>query len=122
MEMSPRKIHNVLGHGPKHHNICSIRHMRKYIGHFRKVLRSLPHTPQLLKVHMNNITSTSGANLGPVGQYDLTFRLVNKQCADQFIVLQDACRNVILGLIWKCNYRIGCNWNINGLQYITHNN
>ena len=31
-------------------------------------------------------------------------------------------RYFILGLNWLFNYKIGCNWNINGHQYITHNN
>ena len=41
---------------------------------------------------------------------------------DMFIYLQDLQRNLILGFNWQCNYRIGCNWNANGQQYITHNN
>ena len=36
--------------------------------------RSLPQTPQLLKVCMHKVTSASGANLGPIGQCDLTFK------------------------------------------------
>ena len=86
-----------------------------------KFFRSLPQTPQLLKVHIHKVTSASGANLGPIGQCDLTFRLAKKQCIGRFMILQELCRNIILGLNWQCNYRIGCNWNINGQQYITHN-
>ena len=71
---------------------------------------------------MLKVTSASGANLGPLGQCDLTFRLGNKEFTDRFIVLQDICRNIISGLNWKYNYRISCNWNVNGQQYITHNN
>ena len=66
--------------------------------------------------------SASGANLGPIGQCDLTFKLRKKQFMDRFIVLQDLQRNLILGLNWKCNCRIGCNGNVNGQQYKTHNN
>ena len=65
--------------------------------------------------------SASGANLGPVGQCDFLFWLGNKYFMDRFIVLQDLQRNLILGLNRQCNYRNGCNWNVNGQQYITHN-
>ena len=85
-----------------------------------KFSRSPPQTPQLLKICMHKVTSASEANLGPVGECDLTFRLGNKQFMDSFIVLQDLCRNIIVGLNWQCNYRIGCNWNVNGRQHITH--
>ena len=70
---------------------------------------------------MDNVTSASGTNLGPVGQCDLAFRLGNKQFTERFIILQDLCRNIILRLNWQCNYRIGCNWNVNEQEYITHN-
>ena len=83
---------------------------------------SLSQTPKLLKVSTHKVTSASGANLGPVGQCDLTFRLGNKQFMDRLIILQDLHRNIILGLNWHYPYRIGCNWNVNGQQYITHNN
>ena len=82
----------------------------------------MPQTPQLLNIHVHKVTPASGADLGPVGQCDLTFRLGNEQFTNRFIVLWDLHRNIILGLNWQCNYRIGCNWNIKGQQYITHNN
>ena len=37
-----------------------------------KLFKSLPQTPQLLKVHTHEVMAASGANLGPVGQCDLT--------------------------------------------------
>ena len=43
-----------------------------------RFFRSLLHTPQLLEVCMQKVASASGANLGPIGQCDLTFRLGNK--------------------------------------------
>ena len=84
--------------------------------------RSLQQTPQLLKVRLHKVASANGANLGPVGQCDLTFRLGNKQSTNKLIILWDLCRNIIVGINWQCDYRIGCNWNINGQQDITHNN
>ena len=65
--------------------------------------------------------SAIGVNLSPIGQGNLPFKFGNKQFTNRFITLQDLCRNIILGLNWQCNYRIGCNYNINGKQYITHN-
>ena len=61
----------------------------------KKFFRSLAQTPQLLKVYMHKVTSASGANLGPVGQCDIIFRLGNKQFFDRFIVVQDLQRNLI---------------------------
>ena len=74
----------------------------------KKFFKSSPQTPQLLKVSTHKVTSASRANIGPVGQCDLTFRLGNKKLMDRF-VLQDLHRNFILGLNWQCNYRIGYN-------------
>ena len=44
--------------------------------------RSSLQTPQLLKVHTQIVMSASGANIGPVGQCDLTFRLWNSSQTD----------------------------------------
>ena len=60
--------------------------------------------------------------MGPIGQCDPTFRLGNKQFMNSFIVLQDLWRNPTLGLNWYYKYIIVCSWNVNGQQYITHNN
>ena len=84
-----------------------------------KFFKSLPQTPQLLKVCIYKVMSASRANLGPVGQCDFIFRLGNKQLIDRFTVLHDLHSNIILGLNWQCNFRTGCNWNVNGQQHIT---
>ena len=57
-----------------------------------------------------------------MGQCYLTFRLGNKHFMDWFIIPQDLRRNLILGLNCQFNYSIACNWNINGHQYMAHNN
>ena len=54
-----------------------------------KFFKSLPQTHKLLNVCTHKVTSASGANLGPLGQCDLTFRLRNKQVTDRFIILQE---------------------------------
>ena len=56
----------------------------------------------------------------PIHQCDFMFHLGNKCFTDRFTVLQDPQRNLILGLNWHFNYRIGCKWNVNGQQYTTH--
>ena len=83
---------------------------------------SLPQKSQLLKVCTQTVLSVSGAYLGPIHPCDLKFRLVNEQCMDRLIILQDLQRNVTLGFNWQYNYRIGCNWDVNGQQFITYNN
>ena len=40
-----------------------------------KFSSSLPQTPHLLQVHMYKVKSADGANLGPITQCELTFRL-----------------------------------------------
>ena len=40
---------------------------------------------------------------------------------DKFIILLDSHRDVILGLNWQFNYKIGSNFKINGHHYMTHN-
>ena len=71
---------------------------------------------------MPQVTSASGAYLGSIGQCDPTIRLGNNQFSNRLIILEELHRNIILGLNWQCKYRIGCNCNINGQQYIAHNN
>ena len=63
-----------------------------------KFFKSLHQTPQLFKVCKHKDISPGGANLGPVGQCDLTFRLGNKRFTDGIIVLQYLHRSIILGL------------------------
>ena len=36
------------------------------------------------------------------------------------MVLLDLQSDLILGLNWKFNYKIGCIWNIKGHQYMIH--
>ena len=62
---------------------------------------------------MYEVTSASGANLGPIAYCHLTFRLGNKSFADIFLVPKDLQRSLISGLNWQGSYKIGCIWNIN---------
>ena len=81
----------------------------------------LPQKPKLLKPNACTVTSAIGTDLGPIGQCYLTFNLGNKYFTGKVIVLTELPRNLILGLNWHFNYKIGCNWNINGHQYMAHN-
>ena len=76
---------------------------------------------KLLKSHTHTVTPGSGANLGPIGHWHLTFRLDNKCFTNKSIICKNLPRNLISGLNWHSNYTICCNWNINRHQYITYN-
>ena len=97
------------------------RHRGKYISCFGKVLQVITTNILIIKACMHKVMSAIRANLGPKCQCDLTLRLGSKQFIDSFIFLQELHRNIILEFNWQCNYRIGCNWNVNGHLYITHN-
>ena len=56
--------------------------------------------------HIHIVTSASGANLGPIGQCHLSFKSGNNCFTDNFIVLKDLQRNLILGLKWQSNYKL----------------
>ena len=94
---------------------------KQYISHFRKVFHITTSKTVSNQSTHTKTSSAFGANLSPIRQWNLTFLLGNKHFTHSFIALQDLWWNVI-GLNWQCNYKIGCNWNVNGQQYITHNN
>ena len=81
-------------------------------------------TPQELKLLQSNkctVTSSSCTDVGPIWQCYLTFKLGNKYFTDKVIFLSDLHKDLVLRLNWQFNYKIGCNWNINGHQYMVHN-
>ena len=41
---------------------------------------------------------------------------------DIFIILNNLQHDIILGLLWQCNYRIGCTWNREGKHFLTIKN
>ena len=87
----------------------------------QKFFDSLPQQPKLLASNICTVMSANGTELGLIGHCYLTFQL-KMHFTDKFIVLWNLWRDLILGLNWLFTYRIGCNWNINGYHYITHNN
>ena len=87
----------------------------------QKIFNSLPQKPKQLKSNTCTVTSAICTDLGPIEQCYLTFKVKNMYFTDKFIVLQDLCRDLKLRLNWQFNYKMCCNWNINGHQYMMHN-
>ena len=88
----------------------------------QKFFNTLPQKPKLLKPNACTVTLASGTDLGPIGQCNLTFRLWNKCFTDKFIIFWDLHWDLITGLNWQINYKIGWNLNITRHQYMTNNN
>ena len=88
----------------------------------QKFFNSLPQKPKLLKPNAYTVTTARCTALGPIGKGYPTVRLGNKYFINKLMILQDLHRDLILGLNWQFNYKIGCIWNINEHQGMTHNN
>ena len=89
---------------------------------YHKFFDYLPQKSKLLKSNTCTVMSASCAGLDSIEKCYLTFKLENKYFMDIFIVLWDLWRDIILGWNWQLNYKMGCNFNINRHQYMTHNN
>ena len=66
--------------------------------------------------------SVDSNSLGPVGEVYLKFKIGNVVFHDRFMILNNLQCDIILGLPWQQNYRIGCTWNQEGKHFITINN
>ena len=68
---------------------------------------------QQLKIIPTNrkVVSADGDSLGPIGEVHLKFQLGKVIFNDRFIILNNLKWDIILGLPWQSNYKIGCNWN-----------
>ena len=58
-------------------------------------------------------------SLGPIGEVHIKFQLGKVVFHDRFIILDNLKWDMILGLPWQSNYKIGCNWNREGEHFIT---
>ena len=62
----------------------------------------------------------------PVGEVHLLFKVLFKvgkiEFNDVFVILKNLQRDIILGLPWQCNYRIGCTRNREGKNFLTIKN
>ena len=65
--------------------------------------------------------STCVAYLGPLGQCDLTFSLMNKQFMDMFIILKTCIETLTKGLISSVNKELAA-IGMSMVIHITHNN
>ena len=61
------------------------------------------------------VVSTDGNNLGPIGEVHVKFKLGKVI----FIILNNLQCDIILGLPWQHNYRIGCTWSREGKHFLT---
>ena len=83
-----------------------------------KFFRSLQH--QLKVIPMNRKVVLADSNsLGPIGEVHLKFQLGKVVFHDRFIILNTLKQDMILGLPWQINYKIGCHWNREGKHFIT---
>ena len=58
-------------------------------------------------------------SLGPIGEVHLHFQLGKVVFHNRFIILNNLKQDMILGLPWQSNYKIGSNWNREGKHFIT---
>ena len=63
-----------------------------------------------------------GNSLGPVSEVHLKFKVGKIDFNDVFVILNNLQRDIILGLLWQCNYIIGCMWNREGKHLLTIKN
>ena len=75
-----------------------------------KFYSSLQHHLKMLPTS-RKVISADGDNLGPIGEVNVKFKIGKVVFNDVFIILNNLHCDIILGLPWKQNYRIGCTLN-----------
>ena len=75
---------------------------------------------QQLKIIPTNrkVVSADGNSLGAVGKVNLKFKLGKVIFIDRFAILDNLKWDIIPGLPWLSNYRIGCDWNKDGKHFL----
>ena len=68
------------------------------------------------------VVSADGNSLGPIGEVHVKFKLGKVEFNGVFVILSHQQHDIILGLPWKCNYRIGCTWNREDKHFLTIKN
>ena len=68
------------------------------------------------------VVSAEGNSLGSIGEVHVKFNLGKVEFNDIFVILNNLQWDIILGLLWQCNYRIGCTWNREGEHFLTIKN
>ena len=69
-----------------------------------------------------NVVSADGISLGPIGEVHVKFKIGKVMFNDVFVILNNLQCDIILGLLWQQNYRIGCTWNQEGKHFLTIEN
>ena len=54
------------------------------------------------------VVTADGNSLGPVGEVHVKFQLGKVVFNNRFIILDNLKQDMILGLPWQSNYKIGC--------------
>ena len=75
----------------------------RFFSHIQQQVRFLPTS--------RKVVSADGNSLGPIGEVHLKFKGGKIDFNDVFVILNNLQRDIILGLPWQCNYKIGCSWN-----------
>ena len=83
-----------------------------------KFFRSLWHQLKVIPTN-RKVVLADGNSLDPVGEVHLLLQLGKVVFHDRFVILNNLQHDMILGLPWQYNYRIGCNWNREGKHFIT---
>ena len=86
-----------------------------------KFYSSIQQKIKLLPTH-RKVVSADGDSLGPVSEVHLKFKVGKIDFNDMFVILNNLQRDIILGLPWQHNYRIGCTWNREGKHFLTIKN
>ena len=68
------------------------------------------------------VVSADGNSLGPIGDIHVKLKLGKVEFNNVFIILNNLQQDIILGLQWQHNYRVGCAWNREGKHFLTIKN
>ena len=68
------------------------------------------------------VASANGNSLGLIGELHIKFKLGKTEFDDIFVILNNLQQDIILGLPWQHNYRIGYTWNREGKHFLTIKN
>ena len=83
----------------------------KFFSHIQQSVKLLPIT--------RKVVSPDSNSLGPISKIHLKFKVGKIDFNDVLIILNNLQRDIILGLPWQCNYRIGCMWNRDDKHLLT---
>ena len=68
------------------------------------------------------VVSADGDSFGPIGEMHIKFKVGKIEFDNIFIILDSLQQDVILGLLWQHNYKIGCSWSREGKHFLNIKN